>query len=157
MSTEQQYRGHVLQTITGGVAVWRGTTPGRLADALRIAVTADEIKRWLDARQSHLPRYYAGMAEHYRSRDHGLTMMAPNHCEQHRSALTEEDDMNACEADRIFTTAREMWGIEIAIFTLRDLAREIDPNVSPIIGEREACRLLVREGWTLRDFIRRFS
>lgn len=50
LRSNEHYAGYVLQSITGGVAVWRGDNPGRLGDALRIMATADEIKRWIDAR-----------------------------------------------------------------------------------------------------------
>jgi len=48
----ESYRGYVLLSVTGGVAVWKGDVPGRLGNALRIMATADEIKRWIDARSA---------------------------------------------------------------------------------------------------------
>ena len=57
----------------------------------------------------------------------------------------------------ILNTAMDMWGTVLTITKLRDLARNIDPSASPIIMPRAAAELLVREGWTLNDFLLRFS
>jgi hypothetical protein len=61
------------------------------------------------------------------------------------------------EADKIFRTAKAMWGIGDTIDRLRGLAREVDPSADPLISPRDAAALLVDQGWSERDFVRRFS